>query len=48
MAILNLTDLTEMEMVVLVFIHEDTPTKLIDSQMKIDGFFIEINLRRKK
>ena len=24
------------------------PTKLIDSQMKIEGFFIELNLRRKK
>ena len=29
---------------ILVFI----PTNLIDSQMKIEGFFIEINLRRKK
>ena len=24
------------------------PTKLIDSQMKVKGFFIELNLRRKK
>ena len=33
---------------ILVYIHEDIPTKLIDSQMKIEGFFIELNLRRKK
>ena len=33
---------------ILVFIREDIPTKLIDSQMKIEGFFIEINLRKKK
>ena len=33
---------------ILVFIREDIPTKLIDSQMKIEGFFIELNLRRKK
>ena len=32
---------------ILVFIREDIPTKLIDSQMKIEGFFIELNLRRK-
>ena len=32
---------------ILVFIREDIPTKLIDSQMKIEGFFIEINLRKK-
>ena len=33
---------------ILVFIRLDIPTKLIDSQMKIKGFFIELNLRRKK
>ena len=33
---------------ILVFIREDIPTKLIDSQMKIEGFFIELNLRRQK
>ena len=33
---------------VLVVIPEDIPTKLIDSQMKVEGFFIELNLRRKK
>ena len=33
---------------ILAFIREDIPTKLIDSQMKIEGFFIELNLRRKK
>ena len=33
---------------ILVFTREDIPTKLIDSQMKIEGFFIELNLRRKK
>ena len=30
---------------ILVFIREDMPAKLIDSQMKIEGFFIELNLR---
>ena len=33
---------------ILVFICEDIPTKLIGSQMKVEGFFIELNLRRKK
>ena len=33
---------------ILVFIREDIPTKLIDSQMKIEWFFVELNLRRKK
>ena len=33
---------------ILVFIREDIPTKLVDSQMEIEGFFIELNLRRKK
>ena len=33
---------------ILVYIRQDIPTKLIDSQMKIEGFFIESNLRRKK
>ena len=33
---------------ILVFIREDIPTKLIDSQMKIEEFFIELYLRRKK
>ena len=33
---------------ILVFIREDIPTKLTDSQMKIEGFFTELNLRRKK
>ena len=33
---------------ILVFTRENIPTKLIDSQMKIEGFFIELNLRRKK
>ena len=32
---------------ILVFIREDILTKLIDSQMKVEGFFIELNLRRK-
>ena len=31
-----------------VFIRKDIPTKLVDSQMKIEGFFIELNLRSKK
>ena len=33
---------------VLVFIREDIPTKLIKSQMKIEGLFIELNVRRRK
>ena len=33
---------------ILVFIREDIPFKLIESQMKIEGFFIELNLKRKK
>ena len=32
----------------LVFIQEDIPIKLIDSQMKVKWFFIEVNLRPKK
>ena len=33
---------------ILVFICEDIPAKLIDSQMKIKGFFIELNIRTNK
>ena len=33
---------------ILAFIREDIPSKLIDSQMKIEWFFVELNLRRKK
>ena len=33
---------------ILAFIREVIPAKLIESQMKIEGFFIELNLRRKK
>ena len=33
---------------ILVFIREDIPSKLVESQMKIEGFFIELNLRGKK
>ena len=33
---------------ILVFIREDIPTKSIETQMKTEGFFIELNLRRKK
>ena len=33
---------------ILFFIREDIPTKLIESQMKMEVFFIELNLRRKK
>ena len=32
---------------ILLFIREDIPTKLIESQMKIKGFSIELNLRRR-
>ena len=33
---------------ILVFIRDDILSKLVESQMKIEGFFIELNLRRKK
>ena len=33
---------------IFVFIRENAPTKLTESQMKIKGFFNELNLRRKK
>ena len=33
---------------ILILIREDIPAKLTDSQMKVEGFFIELNLRRKK
>ena len=33
---------------ILVFIRENIPTKPNDSQMKIERYFIELNLRRKK
>ena len=33
---------------ILLFILEDIVTKLTESQMKIEGFLIELNLRRKK
>ena len=32
---------------ILLFIREDIPTKLIESQMKIKGLSIELNLRRR-
>ena len=33
---------------IFVFIRENIPAKLIDSQMKIEGLFIELNLRRNR
>ena len=33
---------------IFVFIREDIPSKLIESQMRIDRFFLELNLKRKK
>ena len=33
---------------ILVFIREDITTKLIECQMKIEGVFIELNLKRKR
>ena len=33
---------------ILVFNHEDIPSKLIESQLRTEGFFIELNLKRKK
>ena len=32
---------------ILVFISEDIPSKLIESQMRIEGFSVELNLKRK-
>ena len=32
---------------ILLFISEDIPSKPIESQMSIEGFFTELNLRRK-
>ena len=32
---------------ILLYIHEDIPSKLILTQMTIEGFFVEINLRKK-
>ena len=33
---------------ILVFIREDITSKVIKSQMRIEGFFVELNLKRKK
>ena len=33
---------------ILVFMRYDIPPKLIESQVKIEGFFIELNLKKKK
>ena len=33
---------------ILVFIREDIPSKLIESKMRTEGFFVELNLKRKK
>ena len=32
----------------LLYIREDIPSKIIESKMNIEGFFVEFNLRRKK
>ena len=32
---------------ILVFIREDIPSKLIESIMTTEGFFVELNLKRK-
>ena len=32
----------------LLYIHEDIPSKLIFTKMTIEGFFVEINLRKKR
>ena len=51
MAILNIMDLTEIQMMV-EYLHLSAriyiPTKLTESQMKIEGILIELNLRRKR
>ena len=33
---------------ILVFILEDIPSNLIKPKMKIEGFFVELNLKREK
>ena len=33
---------------ILLCIHQDIPSKLILTKVTIDGFFVEINLRKKK
>ena len=33
---------------ILLYIRDDIPSKLIESKMKIEGLFVEINLRKKK
>ena len=33
---------------ILLYIREDIPSKIIESKMNIEGFFVELNLRRKK
>ena len=33
---------------ILLFIREDIPSKLKESQLRREGFFTELNLRRKK
>ena len=33
---------------ILLHICEDIPSKIIESKMNIEGFFVELNLRRKK
>ena len=31
-----------------MYIREDIPSKIIESKKNIEGFFVELNLRRKK
>ena len=31
-----------------MFYPEDVPSKLLNSEMKIEGFFAELNLRKKR
>ena len=33
---------------ILLYIRDDIPAKLTESRMTIEGFFVEINLRKKK
>ena len=33
---------------ILLYKREDIPSKIIESKMNIEGFFVELNLRRKK
>ena len=35
------------EIVILLYIREEFPSKLIDTKITVEGFFVEVNLRKK-